>query len=246
VGKLLPVPLILILSLTILSCARPVKRSAPPAAAGESAAAQAAPPAAQGQAPSPPQVSPQPQSPALQFPASPSPAGKQKPAAIAVQPKVEGGVTALVAQGLEKKIMPEDFLIGALSETDGRKAEEIEAIWTARAFLASIVAGAPNRKLLSAESEEGIADMLSFSAEQGYTAKSFRLGNPKRHENGEVTASVRLLDAEASSEGEIYLSRTGKEWLVSDFQINLAQLATKREKPKERFFPSAYRWLLEE
>ena len=45
--------------------------------------------------------------------------------------------------------------------------------------------------------------------------------------------------------GDLYVARRQK-WLVSDLQLSLAQLAVKREKAKEKYFPSAYRWLLEE
>jgi len=246
VRKFLAVPILLILCMVVYSCARTVKRGAAEGVTRAGTSAQAAPPAAQGQPPSqapPVSQSPRPATPPQRSIAS---AGKQQPGPIALQPRAEGGVAILFAQGLDRKTMPEDFLIGALADTGGGKSEEMAAIGVARAFLTSVVSGALDRKLLAADGEAGIADMIAYGMEQGYAAKSFRLGSPKKHENGEVTASVRLLGNEGSSEGEIYVSRAGKEWLVSDFQINLAQLAVKREKPKDRFFPSAYRWLLEE
>ena len=238
-GKFLAFPLILAISLIILACARPVKKAA---AAGPGAEA-VTPPVAGGPALSPPQAVAPPSSTGARPPA---PSAKQKTGAIVVRPKAEGGVTALVAQGLEKRTLPEDFLIGALAGTSGAKSDSTEAARAAEAFLASVVAGTPNKKLLATETAQGIADMIAFATEKGYVPKSYRLGSPKRHENGEVTASVRLLGPDASSEGEIYVSRSGTVWLVSDLQINLAQLAEKKDKPKERFFPSAYRWLLEE
>ena len=51
---------------------------------------------------------------------------------------------------------------------------------------------------------------------------------------------------DGTAEGEIYMAKPKAQWLVTDLQLSLAQMAVKREKPKEKFFPSAYRWLLEE
>jgi hypothetical protein len=49
-----------------------------------------------------------------------------------------------------------------------------------------------------------------------------------------------------TSEGEIALARTGSRWLVADLQISMDDMQTKSPKSKERFFPSSYRWMLEE
>jgi hypothetical protein len=49
-----------------------------------------------------------------------------------------------------------------------------------------------------------------------------------------------------AGEGEIYIAASGSQWLVADLQLSLAQLSVRREKPKEKFFPLEYRWLLEE
>jgi hypothetical protein len=145
-----------------------------------------------------------------------------------------------------KKILPEDFKIGRLGEAYGGTADENGAIAAADAFLASIVAGKVDPKLLAPESEKTVSDTISFGLQQGYAPKSFRVGAPKVRENGEITATVRLFGAEGAAEGEIYMAHVGKVWLVSDLQLSLAQLADKKEKPKEKFFPSTYRWLLED
>ena len=88
--------------------------------------------------------------------------------------------------------------------------------------------------------------MLDFGIRHGDVPRAFRVGIPKKHESGEISASVRLFSDIGSSEGEIALARTGGHWLVTDVQISLEDLQVKREKSKERFFPSSYRWLLQE
>jgi hypothetical protein len=146
----------------------------------------------------------------------------------------------------EKRLLPEDFKIGPLGEARGGKTDENGAVGAAEAFLASIIAGKVDAKLLAPESEKTVSDTISFGLRQGNTPKSFRIGVPKVRDDGEITATVRLFGEEGTSEGEIYMSRVGKLWLVSDLQLSLAQLAVKKDTPKEKFFPSTYRWLLED
>jgi len=91
-----------------------------------------------------------------------------------------------------------------------------------------------------------VADMLSFGIQRGDVPRSYRIGTAKKHETGEVTASVRLFGPVGTSEGEISVARNGGHWVVTDLQISMDDLKVEREKPKERFFPSSYRWMLEE
>lgn len=151
-----------------------------------------------------------------------------------------------MALGRQTRALPEDFKIGVLGDDRTENQEENGAISTADAFLAGLVAGKPDRALLTAESEKTVLDTLTYGLKQGYTPSSFRLGTPKVQDDGGIAANVRLFGAEGSAEGEIYMARAGKKWLVSDLQLSLAQLAVKHEKSKEKYFPSAYRWLLEE
>jgi hypothetical protein len=106
--------------------------------------------------------------------------------------------------------------------------------------------GSVDTKLLTPEARARIPDALAFGLKQGYTPRSYRIGAPRTREDGEITAAVRLFGADGTSEGEIYMSRAGDQWLVSDVQVSLAGLSVKRPPAKEKFFPSAYRWLLED
>jgi hypothetical protein len=91
-----------------------------------------------------------------------------------------------------------------------------------------------------------VGESIAFSLDRGDTPTSFRLGKPKPRDGGEIAANVRLFGPEGSAEGEIYMVAENRQWLVSDLQISMADLRMKREKPKEKFFPSSYRWLLGE
>jgi hypothetical protein len=153
---------------------------------------------------------------------------------------------SLMAMGRDGRLMPEDFKIGPLGDRRMDKQDESRALETASTFLDRLVAGTVDRKLLSPGSQDSVSDALTFGLRQGYTPTGYRLGAPKTRENGEITAAVRLFGAQGTSEGQIYLASSGSQWLVADLQLSLAQLSVKREKPKEKFFPLEYRWLLEE
>jgi hypothetical protein len=164
----------------------------------------------------------------------------------AATPRLPATAAGLMALDREKRILPEDFKIGPLGDAREGTDDTDGAIAVADAFLASVVSGKVDSRLLAAESQKTVSDTVSFGLRQGYTPKSFRVGAPKVRDNGEITATVRLFGTDGTSEGEIYMSRAGKAWLVSDLQLSMAQMAVKKEKPKEKFFPSTYRWLLED
>ena len=117
---------------------------------------------------------------------------------------------------------------------------------TATSFVTQLTKGTVDRSLLSADSADSVSDTLSFGLKHGDTPVSARVGAPSAHESGEITAAVRLFSAVGATEGEIYLVRSGKQWLVDDLQLSLDQLSVKREKSNTRFFPSPYRWLMQE
>ena len=152
----------------------------------------------------------------------------------------------LMALGRDRRIMPEDFKIGPLGDDRGERKDESRALAAAGDFLSRLVAGSVDKKLLAPESQDTVADTLTFGLKQGNAPTSYRLGAPKSRDNGEVTASVRLFGPEGTSEGEIYVAPSGSQWLVADLQLSLAQLSVKRDKPQEKFFPLESRWLLEE
>jgi hypothetical protein len=153
---------------------------------------------------------------------------------------------ALLALGRDRRIMPEDFKIGPLGDDQTEKQDESKALAAAEAFLGRLVSGSVDKKLLAPDSQDTVADTLMHGLSQGNAPTSYRIGAPKGRDDGEITASVRLFGPEGTSEGEIYVAPSGSQWLVADLQLSLAQLSVKRDKPKEKFFPLEYRWLLEE
>jgi len=143
-------------------------------------------------------------------------------------------------------ILPEDFKIGPLGNGSSGTPDKDAAYAAASGFLARLVAGSVDREAITPEARESLSDMIAYGLQKGYAPTSFRLGVPKGETSGELAANVRLFDADSSSEGEIYLALASGRWLVADMQVNLADLAVPSAAPKQRFFPSPYRWLLEE
>lgn len=164
----------------------------------------------------------------------------------AVAAKTGSDVSSLLPLGRGSRILPEDFKIGVLGDTQAGDSDERQAMAASASFLSRLSAGKVEQSLLAAPAEGRISDMLDFSIRRGDVPRAFRIGTPKKHESGEISASVRLFSDVGSTEGEISLDRSGGHWLVSDLQISLDDLQVKRDKPKDRFFPSSYRWLLQE
>jgi hypothetical protein len=268
--KRLLLPAILLVSLAIVSCHKSARQIAGPATAQQLSQSttqqsrQATPPQ------SPPRSQPQPPASSVMAPAAPvlknapqaapqppstAPANPAHGITLAPNPQAENpagrsrpiaNAATLMALGRQTRALPEDFKIGPLGDDQTDNADEKGATTTADAFLAALVAGKVDRALLAADTEKTVLDTLTYGLKQGHTPDSFRVGVPKVQEDGGIAANVRLFSADGSAEGEVYLVRFGKKWLVSDLQLSLAQLAEKHEKSKEKYFPSAYRWLLEE
>ena len=151
-----------------------------------------------------------------------------------------------MALGRDSRFLPEDFKIGPLGSTLASSKDADAAFAAASGFLAGLVAGSIDRQWITPDAQDTLSDTLTYALERGYAPRSFRLGVPKDVAGGQIAANVRFFGSEGTSEGEIYMARAGTQWLVADVQVNLADLAVARAAPKEKFFPSEYRWLLEE
>jgi hypothetical protein len=204
-------------------------------AAPQAGAPAAAPTPAQGQAA------------AAQAPSSQAPVTLPDAAAQGkAPPKALASVNTLMALDRDRRTLPEDFKIGPLGDQQGGSSDERAAMANAEKFFSRLVKGTIEKILMAPEARAALSDTLAYGLSREPPPVSFRLGTARTREDGEITTTVRLFGAEGTAEGEVYLSKSGAQWLVSDLQLSLAQMALKREKPKEKFFPSAYRWLLEE
>lgn len=165
---------------------------------------------------------------------------------VPARAKKDTGISSLLSLGWGQGVLPEDFKIGGLQDPRTGGAEDQQAMKTIDTFLSRLSAGRVDPSLLAPGAKERITDVVSFGIEHGNVPRSWRVGDLRKRENGELSAPVRLFGDPGTSEGEITLAQTARQWLVTDFQISLGALQEKPEKPKERFFPSSYRWMLEQ
>lgn len=180
--------------------------------------------------------------------------------AASVPIQADSGTNSLFALDRGRLIPPEDFEIGPLAletkrtpnasadatETPGTAvlgADEKAALLAAGSFLSTLLRGKAPRGRIVSGTAASLSESLAYYLERGDVPSSFRLGMPKRRDDGEITVNVRLFKADGSAEGEIYLARENRQWLVSDFQVDLSRLREKHEKRGD-FMPSSYRWLL--
>jgi len=173
-------------------------------------------------------------------------AREQPATATTVAPQQNTDVTSLLSLGRDSRILPEDFKIGAFGDTRAGDPDDQQAMAVAASFLSRLVSGKVEAAMLDPGCESRVSDMLDFGIQRGDVPLTYRLGAPKKHESGEITASIRLFGTVGTSEGEISLARASGHWFVTDLQISMDDLQVKQEKPTERFFPSSYRWMLEE
>ena len=181
--------------------------------------------------------------------ASPAPsASAGVPAAAAAKPlpvKPGSGLQVLLTLGRDSSTLPQDFKIGPLSGVKDLSGDEAAAGAAASAFLTGLVKGAMDPAQVTSASS-AFADSLKRGLALGSVPTSFRIGKPKKLPSGELAFNVRLFKGAGSAEGEIYLEKGERKWLVSDFQISLSGLGEEKTGRNEKFFPNSYRWLLGE
>jgi hypothetical protein len=241
--RLTPILLVAVLAVSCQKTVRqpvtvtPAQQAAPAAAPQPAAPTAAAPSSTKPPAPIDTDQDPHP---------GPITLAPQNPTPTAAPQVSNAPASTLLANGAGSRILPEDFKIGALGDITGSLKDQQGAMKSAELFLDSLVAGKLDSRLLAPEARGTVGDTLSWGLAHGERPTSFRISAPRTHDDGEITAAVRIFAGTGATEGEIYMTHAGDQWLVSDVQVSLAGLSVKREPPKEKFFPSAYRWLLED
>ena len=234
-------PLALLLALSLVTCTKSGKTG--------SVAAPPPPPPVPALAPVPsvPADGTRPGAPAPANPSKTIPLTREQLPPPPAAAKKDTGVSSLLTQGSrDQRALPEDFKIGALADPLAGDADTQQAMKAANAFLAMLAAGKADSSLLAADAQARISDSIAFAVQHGSIPNSWRIGSLRKRETGEMTAAIRLLGPVGTSEGEITLEHSARQWLISDFQISLGALQVKPDKPRDRFFPSSYRWMLEE
>ena len=84
---------------------------------------------------------------------------------------------------------------------------------------------------------------LTFYLERGYIPVEVRVGLVDIYESDRASAQVRFSGDPGVAIGEIYLVKSQKEWLVSDLQLDLADLGEIPQRREGPYEPSLYRMM---
>jgi len=170
------------------------------------------------------------------------------PQAGAVVAKRDRGLLALYSLDPKKAALPEDFRIGPLSGASaaGLSAEDAETLRRAAAFLADLTKSRIAEELLLPDRKEALSRFIADAIDRGFLPLSFRLGPVNRTEDSGLRVNVRLFGSVGTASGELFFLESERQWMISDIQIRFESLAQQQAPGEEKFFPSSYRWLLDE
>jgi hypothetical protein len=247
---------VLLAAVLLASCAKTApgsKAASGPSAAAKPAAAAPAPekPAARPatQPPQAQQPSPKPQQPPQPPVAKPLVLTKETaPASGAAVVKKDRGLLSLYSLDPRRVAQPEDFRIGPLSGAvmPGLSADEAESLRTATSLLSGLSKKKVAEELLLPERKEALSRLLGDAVSKGLVPTRFRLGPVGRNGPSATRVNARLYGSAGSAEGELFLRKEEKSWLIADIQLRFESLAEKQVRGQERFYPSTFRWLLDE
>lgn len=135
---------------------------------------------------------------------------------------------------------PEDFEIGELQGYSDD--ENIRAILARiRSFQKGLEAAAVPVSDIHPNWKDQAQRSLGFHLERGNLPAEVRVGTVDVYAPGMARANIRLTGDPGIAFGEIYLEKSGDLWLVSDLQLDLADLSEAPELRQEPYEPSVYR-----
>jgi len=170
---------------------------------------------------------------------------KDKKSQTFTMEKIQGD-SALLALMPKQRVIPEDFKIGPLQDSLEGQWDTISAVWVLRTFFDSFKKKDIKRELLEKEQADEIVRSLSYSIEQNYIPNRYRISQADFSNDNEIRVNMRFFNKKGVTEGEIYLSKNDKNWVISDIQIGFHLLDQEYQKDEELFMPASFRWMLYE
>lgn len=136
--------------------------------------------------------------------------------------------------------VPEDYEIGALQNASvDRNIQAVVA--RIRSFQSGLQQGDIPLTDIHPDWRDSAQRSLGFHLDHGHIPLDVRVGVVDIYVAGKARANLRLIGDPGVAFGEIYLDSVDDEWLVSDFQIDMTDLAEARAKRAEQYEPSVYR-----
>jgi hypothetical protein len=137
---------------------------------------------------------------------------------------------------------PEDFEIGALQGFSGDRNVQL-VLRRIRLFREGLQNGKVPLDDVHPDWLPSAQRSLEFHLDRGNIPLDIRVGIVDIYISGKARANVRLIGNPGVAFGEIYLEKLQDKWLVTDFQIDLADLGENSDVRGELYEPSVYRMM---
>ena len=143
----------------------------------------------------------------------------------------------------QKRIVPEDFLIGPLENLQSSDYRTSLILKTANTFFKDLRIGTLNEECIHPSALLLLSSSFGFYLEEEAVPDFVRIGK------AEITGksariNLRFYRDKGVTDGEMILEETetddGKKWLITDFQADLMQLLDEYKPAEEPFEPGAY------
>lgn len=143
----------------------------------------------------------------------------------------------------QKRIVPEDFLIGPLENLQSSDYRTSLILKTANTFFKDLRIGTLNEECIHPSALLLLSSSFDFYLEEEAIPDFVRIGK------AEITGksariNLRFYRDKGVTDGEMILEETetddGKKWLITDFQADLMKLFDEYKPPEDPFEPGAY------
>ena len=143
----------------------------------------------------------------------------------------------------QKRIVPEDFLIGPLENLQSSDYRTSLILKTANTFFKDLRIGTLNEECIHPSALLLLSSSFGFYLEEEAVPDFVRIGK------AEITGksariNLRFYRDKGVTDGEMILEETetddGKKWLITDFQADLMKLFDEYKPPEDPFEPGAY------
>jgi len=163
--------------------------------------------------------------------------GEQKNSAIQVS---ERESKVFFSQSFVKRSVPDDFKIGPLEDYYSKNAERRAILSQVDLFCLALTKNELKDNLLDAQNRSLLVESLRHYLKREIVPGDYRIGLIQINEDGSSHVPVRLFSNRGVSEGDIYLEKREKTWLITDIQVDLQRLEQEYVRGKEEFVPASY------
>ena len=137
------------------------------------------------------------------------------------------------------RFVPEDFVIGLLQDWWEENQHVRAVVPVVEKFLGAFVRGTVSETLLLPEKREYLSRTLNYHIQQGDVPEEYRIGSITLEQNQTAVATLRFFAQFGSATGDIYLTKAGNRWYISDIQTGFQWVPKIQDQTV--FFPYSHR-----